>query len=65
MLLLLGKLQHLIYDFLADLLIVLQRAVMLVPLSFPEIWNFNGVLLTVVHICFLCSDHGGVALLVF
>ena len=43
---------------------VLQRAALLAPFLFLELWYCTGVLPTSGHTCFLCSDPGGVASLV-
>ena len=64
MILLLFQRKHLLDVVPEDLLMVLQCAVLLVPLLFPALWYFIGVLLAVGHICFLCSGHVSIASLV-
>ena len=44
--------------------LVLQRTALLAPLLFLALWYCTGVLIAVGHICFLCSGHGNVSLLV-
>ena len=58
----LGQWKHLLDVVPADFSLLLQRAMLLVPVLFPELWHCTGVLLTVGHIFFMCSGHGGVAL---
>ena len=61
---LLGQWQHFLDDVPADFSLVLQHVTPLAPLLFLALWYCSGVLLVVVHICFVCSGHSGVASLV-